>query len=146
MAKVAKVKAVPEKAVAPSGPEQVASYFSKLDHPLKKVMESVREIILSTNKEITEHIKWNAPSFCIDDDDRITFNLYRNECVLLVFHRGAKVKAAKAKGPLLEDTTGLLQWITNDRATIKLFSEKEVKDKKHLLKNVVKEWIAVTRD
>ncbi len=105
MAKSAKPKTATKKAPALSGEEQVTSFISKTEHPLKKVMEEVRALILSTNKQITEHIKWNAPSFCIDGDDRITFNLSKSDYLLLVFHRGAKVKDSKGKGPLFDDTS-----------------------------------------
>jgi uncharacterized protein YdhG (YjbR/CyaY superfamily) len=44
-----------------SQPREVDEYMSKLKHPLKKVVEALRQIILATNKEIGEEIKWNAP-------------------------------------------------------------------------------------
>jgi hypothetical protein len=53
-------------------------------------VEAVREIILSTHSGINEQIKWNAPSFGIDGDDRITFRLQPGDRVQLVFHRGAQ--------------------------------------------------------
>lgn len=59
-----------------SGPEQVAKFMSSLEHPFKEEIAEVRKIILGTNSRITEKIKWNAPSFCVDDEDRITFNLH----------------------------------------------------------------------
>lgn len=113
-----------------------------VQHPLKKVVEEVRVIILSVDNGITEHIKWNAPSFCFDGDDRITFNLSKNDSILLIFHRGAKVKDNKSKEPLFKDTTGLLQWLAPDRAVIKIQSIEEVADKKASLKKVVKQWLA----
>src|SRR5512137_2443749 len=99
-----------------TGPEEVANFFADLDHPLKNVMEEVREVILSCDKTITEHIKWKAPSFCHNGDDRVTFNLYRDGSLLLIFHRGAKVKDSKGKGRLIDDPTGLLEWLADDRA------------------------------
>jgi len=107
-------------------------------------MEALREIVLSANKGITEHIKWNAPSFCFNGEDRVTFYLHKNEYILIVFHRGAKVKDRKGNGPLFKDTTGLLEWVSNDRAIVKLFSIQEVNAKKDLLKKVMKQWIKLT--
>jgi len=133
-----------KKASSLTGAEAVADFMAHLDHPLKKAMEVTREIILSANKQLTEHIKWNAPSFCVNGDDRVTFNLYKNDCLLLVFHRGAKVKDTKGKGPLFKDTTGLLEWVSPDRATVKLTSLQEVTAKKTKLKSVVKKWISAT--
>lgn len=124
-----------------SGPEQVADFFANIDHPLEPAMEKVREIILASDDAITEQIKWKGPSFCYNGDDRVTFNV-RDNAVLLIFHRGAKVKDSTGGGRLIEDPSGLLQWITDDRATIKFTSEGEVDEKASDLTKVVRLWIA----
>jgi flagellar motor switch protein FliG len=59
-----------------SGHQQVVEFLNNLEHPLKKEIEEVRQIILSANPHINERIKWKAPSFCIEDEDRVTFNLH----------------------------------------------------------------------
>ena len=64
-----------------------------LDHSLKDGIERLRAAILDSNDRITEHIKWNAPSFCYAGEDRVTFRLYPEDRVQLIFHRGAKVKS-----------------------------------------------------
>ena len=46
-----------------SNSNEVDEYMQQLDHPLKHIMEALRKIILNTDKEVGEHIKWNAPSF-----------------------------------------------------------------------------------
>lgn len=38
-------------------------FMAQLEHPLKREIEEVRMIILSTDDGVTEHIKWKAPSF-----------------------------------------------------------------------------------
>ncbi|MBK8303299.1 MAG: DUF1801 domain-containing protein [Pyrinomonadaceae bacterium] len=123
-----------------TGPEQVADFFATLDHPLKGAMKKVREIILSSDDTITEQIKWKGPSFCYNGDDRVTFNV-RDGSVLLIFHRGAKVKDSTGGGRLIDDPTGLLEWITDDRATVKFTSEDEVDLKKDDLTKVVRLWV-----
>lgn len=125
-----------------SGPEQVADFFANLDHPLKSVMEEVREIVLSCDKTISEHIKWKAPSFCHNGDDRVTFNLYRDGSLLLIFHRGAKVKDSHSKGRLIDDPTGLLEWHSDDRASLKITDAKDLAEKQATIMTLVKLWIA----
>jgi uncharacterized protein YdhG (YjbR/CyaY superfamily) len=127
-----------------SGPEQVADFMLTAKHPLKKAMATLQEIIHSANKNITEHIKWNAPSFCFGGDDRITFNLHKADCVMIIFHCGAKGKEMKGKEPIFKDTTGLLEWLSNERAVIKIYSLDEVNQKKANLIKVVKQWIKET--
>ncbi|MBK6722155.1 MAG: DUF1801 domain-containing protein [Acidobacteria bacterium] len=124
-----------------SGPEQVADFFANIDHPLEPAMEKIREVILAADETITEQIKWKGPSFCYNSDDRVTFNV-RNDALLLIFHRGAKIKDSTGSGRLIEDPTGLLQWITDDRATIKFTSEDEVDQKRSELTKVIQLWIA----
>jgi len=47
----------------PSEPDKVDAYMKKLKHPLAEVAEALRKIISSTDSEIGEEIKWNAPAF-----------------------------------------------------------------------------------
>ena len=143
---MAKTTTPRKKAPAPSGTEQVKEFIQTSKHPLKKAVEEIREIILSADKRITEHIKWNAPSFCFNGDDRITFNLSKNDRILLIFHRGAKVKDSKSKEQLFEDTTGMLEWLAHDRAVVKIQTIEEVAGKKAVLTKVVKRWLSATTE
>ncbi|QYR21440.1 DUF1801 domain-containing protein [Paenibacillus sp. sptzw28] len=127
-----------------SGRQQVLEFLNDLEHPLKEEIEEVRKIILSANDSITEHIKWNAPSFCFNNEDRITFNLQGKGFFRLVFHCGAKVKDHAMNKPLFEDTSGLLGWVTADRAIIKLTDRLDVESKRAKLTEVVTEWIKFT--
>lgn len=123
-----------------SGGEQVTTVLKTLEHPLKDVVEAVREIILIANLGITEHIKWNAPSFCFGGEDRITMNLRSNDFLLLIFHRGAKVKTDIVK---IDDPRNLLTWLSADRATAKFFNMDEVVFKKEALVELVNRWIEI---
>ncbi|WP_316569392.1 DUF1801 domain-containing protein [Neobacillus sp. YIM B06451] len=127
-----------------TGPEQVAEFMAKLDHPLKEEIEEVRKIILNSDTRITEHIKWNAPSFLIENDDRITFNLKGKGFFRLIFHCGAKKNPETKKEPLFVDHTGLLEWQTNDRALVNFSNKNDVKAKEERLRTVIGEWIRIT--
>jgi hypothetical protein len=117
---------------------EIDAFLRELNHPLRAEMERVRSIILAANPEITEHIKWKAPSFRFDGEDRVTFNLRAKDGIQLVFHRGAKVKAAK--GFEFKDATGLMEWVAADRALVKFKDMQDVKSKKAALTEVVKKW------
>lgn len=54
---------------------EVTEFLRGLEHPLKDGIQELRVAILASDDEITEHIKWNAPSFCFRGDDRVTFRL-----------------------------------------------------------------------
>ncbi len=121
---------------------QVDAFLAQLQHPLKEAIGEVRRIMLGAHPELTEHIKWNAPSYCYRGDDRVTFNLHGEGFFRLVFHCGAKVKAVKPAGRLLDDATGLLEWVTNDRATVAFTGVPDVHAKEAALGRVVRQWIA----
>ncbi|WP_240703001.1 DUF1801 domain-containing protein [Cohnella luojiensis] len=127
-----------------SGHEQVVEYMNNLEHPLKNEIEEVRQIILSANNQITEHIKWNAPSFCFNNEDKVTFNLQGEGFIRLIFHRGAKAKENVGKDPLFVDNTGLLDWVSGDRAIVKLTDMNDVKAKKDKLAELTAKWIEAT--
>ena len=121
--------------------DKVNQFMSDLNHPLKAEVEAVRAIILGANPQITEHIKWNAPSFQYDDEDRVTFNLHRQDRIQLIFHRGAKVKASDDFA--FEDSTGLLEWAAKDRGIVTLRDMQDVKAKEAALIEVVNQWIQI---
>jgi hypothetical protein len=126
-----------------SEPDKVDTYMSKLDHPLKDVVQALRELILSTDDEIGEEIKWNAPTFFYSGKmrsfnpkeykrDLIVFNLFKKDCVRLVFPSGAKVN----------DTSGLLEGTYADgRRLAHFYSLEDVNSKKEAMQRVIKEWL-----
>jgi len=129
-----------------SGAEQVTEYIQNLEHPLKAEIENTRIIILGISDQISEHIKWNAPSFCINNQDRITFNFHVKEGFRLVFHCGSKKTEHKKTENLFIDETKLLNWITGDRATIHITSVSDFKNKREKLIAVATKWMEVTKD
>ena len=135
----------PKRSAKLSGHEQVVEFLNALEHPLKNEIEEVRKMVLAADERITEQIKWNAPSFCIGNDDRITFNLQGKGFFRLIFHCGAKSKSSKGNGPIIEDATGLLEWAADDRAIVKLSSMKEIEEKRDKLRELVAKWMEATK-
>ena len=72
-------------------PETVEAYLDALVHARADDVRTVRAALLTLDG-VTERVKWNAPSCCIDGDDRITFRLQPGDRVELVFHRGARTR------------------------------------------------------
>lgn len=126
-----------------TGSQEVINFLNALEHPLKKEIERIRKIILSANKDLTEHIKWNAPSFCFEGDDKITMRIYPVKNIQLIFHRGAKVKQ-QPKTKLINDDSGILIWKENDRAVMTLTSMEDIKSKKIHILEIVNKWLSAT--
>ena len=110
--------------------EEVDAFMENLDHPFKAEVEAVRKIIKKVNKGITEEIKWKAPSFSYKGY-MVTFNLWENGRVHLVFHNGA----------ILTDKGELLEGDYPDRRMMYFSDMQDVKAKKSALESFVKEWI-----
>lgn len=122
----------------------VNRYMQELDHPLKAEIERVRSIILDSCDGITEHIKWNAPSFCYGGDDRVTLKLYPPTAVQLIFHRGANAK--DNSNFTFDDDTGLLKWPARDRAVLTLRSMADIEAHGDTLRQLVNRWLEATLD
>lgn len=82
-----------------SNTEAVNEFMSNLEHPFKAEVQAVREIIKGVNQDITEQIKWNAPSFSCKGHYLVTFNLRAQKNVHLVFHNP---EISKVKSDILE--------------------------------------------
>lgn len=134
-----------QKVRKPSTPAEVNKYMKALKHPLADVVQALRDIILDVDPEIGEEIKWNAPSFfytgeLVPSDPKlykryfVVFNLFRKDCIRLVFWGGAKVK----------DTSGFLEGAYADGRRLAMFyGMDDVKSKQKALRNVVKRQLKI---
>lgn len=115
----------------------VNAYMAALDHPLKAEIEALRNTIRGVDKGISEHIKWNAPSF-VFNDDFATFKLRPATSVQIIFHTGAKSKGKKVR---IDDPDGLLKWAADDRAVATFLDAKQVRARQAALAAIVRQWI-----
>jgi hypothetical protein len=123
-----------------NGTEEVTNFLSELNHPLKKEIEQIRKIVLGTNKTLTENIKWNAPNFCFEGEDRITMRIYPPKQIQIIFHRGAKVQKLQDKN-LIADDKGLLIWKTTDRAVVTFANMADIKLNTQYLIEIINNWL-----
>ena len=124
--------------------EQVTEHIQKLEPALAEIIGTIRQIILKTDKEIGEYIKWNNPSFYYTGDmkpfdpkeykrDIVVMNLHKGR-IMLVFPSGAKVN----------DTSGLLEGDYKDGRRLVIFKDNnDVKAKEEALQKVIKTWISL---
>ena len=85
-----------------TGSEQVTEHISKLPQTIQPAVEYLRQVILSIDTEIGEHIKWNSPAFYFSGEmkpfdpkeykrDILVMNL-RNEKIMCVLPTGMKIE------------------------------------------------------
>src|SRR5262245_40754128 len=95
---------------------------------------------LSADPQITEGIKWNAPSFYCKGWFA-TANVRGKDSVMVVFHMGAKVKDNSTAGATIEDTSGLLEWAAKERALARFSGVEDFNAKQPAFKAVVTQWV-----
>jgi uncharacterized protein YdhG (YjbR/CyaY superfamily) len=116
---------------AADGTKQVDTFLEALDHPLKSEVQQVREIIKGANKNVTEQIKWNAPSFSYNGEYLVTFNLRPTDRIHLVFHNPM---ISKVKSKLLEGDY-------KDRRMAYFANMQEIQAKRAVLAKALKDLI-----
>ncbi|CAD0002648.1 DUF1801 domain-containing protein [Flavobacterium salmonis] len=125
---------------------EVTEFLNELNHPFRKEIEELRDHILVSNKNLTENIKWNAPNYCFENEDRITMRIQpMTTKVQLIFHRGAK-KQEQPKDRLIANKSKMLVWKENDRAVITFKNSQEIKKGKDELEKIINEWIKPTKN
>jgi len=124
--------------------EQVTQHIQTLDSTIRDTIQLLREIILDTDAEISEQIKWNNPAFYYNGEmrpfdpkeykrDMIVFNLHKNR-LMLVFPSGAKVN----------DTSGLLTGDYTDGRRVTVFKDiDDVKTKESDLRSIIRKWLSL---
>ena len=135
-------KEKPATAKKPSDEEQVTAHIEKLDPELGKTVEAIRKIILGTDKEISEHIKWNNPSFYYSGEMKpFDPKEYKRHIIVLNLHKG-RIMLVFPSGARVNDTSGLLEGDYKDgRKTVVFADIEDVKSKKKALQDVIKEWL-----
>src|SRR5688572_4485205 len=118
----------------------VDAFMAELQHPLKAGIEQLRSAILASNEQITEHVKWNAPSFCFGGVDRATFRLQPGDRLQLILHRGAKTRNDSADFRF-EDPSGLLEWLAPDRAVVTFRDLADIDARQAMVVNLVNRWV-----
>jgi len=129
-------------AISKDNSEQVTAYIQRLEPGFAKLINAIRMVILQTDKEIAEHIKWNSPAFYYAGDmkpfdpkeykrDIVVINVRKNEA-LLIFPTGA----------VIADKTGLLEGDYKDgRRMVKFKTLEGLEARKKDLQLAIKSWL-----
>jgi hypothetical protein len=120
----------------------VEDFLNDLSEDRRSQVNTLRDLILTSGPQLKEHIKWNAPSYVLSGEDRITFNLMNKQQVIkLVLHMGATHKEDKKGKPIMKDESGLVEWSSDIRGIITFNSIDDVTSNMTALKKVVKDWL-----
>ena len=121
----------------------VDGYIAGLNHPDREAIDALRRAILELDERITESVKWNAPNFLFDGQDRVTFRLNPGNRFQLIVHRGA-AKRDDAHEFEFVDPTGLVEWSTPDRGTLNMAGAKGVGATRRQALSLTRSWMLAT--
>ena len=123
----------------------INDFMSSLDSGKLAQVTALRNLILSVEPSLEEHIKWNAPSYVLNGEDRITFNLMNKQNVVkLVLHMGATRVEDKKGAPVLKDDSGLIEWSSDIRGIISFNSIEDVNSNLATLKEIITDWLSIS--
>ena len=116
-----------------------------LDHPKKAEAQALRDIIRSSAPDLSETLKWNAPSYMLGGEHVLTFNFSDRKSARLMFHCGPRRKETEGALPFMEDTTGLLDWQSDIRAVVDVRNADDLEHVGPLLPDLIRQWIAAVQ-
>ncbi|MDB5181174.1 MAG: hypothetical protein JWO54_937 [Candidatus Saccharibacteria bacterium] len=119
-------------------------FLNDLNEDKRLQVDTLRDLILKTEPQLEEHIKWNAPSYVLDGEDRITFNLMNKRGVVkLIFHMGATRKEDKRGTPVMQDDSGLIEWSSDIRGMVTFTTIKDITSNLIPLEKIIKNWLSI---
>lgn len=122
---------------------KVTQHIAKLPKEIQPAIEYLRQVMLSIDKEISEHIKWNSPAFYYTGEmkefdpkeykrDILVMNL-RNDKIMCILPTGMKIKT----------NTEILEGDFKDgRRIINFKNLEDIKQKEVKLREAIKEWLS----
>tara|TARA_R110000782_G_scaffold240059_2_gene326467 strand:+ start:889 stop:1290 length:402 start_codon:yes stop_codon:yes gene_type:complete len=120
-------------------------FMDVLDHPRKAEAQALRDIILATAPDMPQSLKWNAPSYTVGGEHVLTFDFSDKKSIRLIFHCGPRRKETQGAPPILEDTTGLLEWTSDIRAVVTIRNADDLEHARPLLPGLIQQWMTAVQ-
>lgn len=123
--------------------DAVDKYMASFKHSLKEIVEELRKLIMSSDKNIGEEVKWNAPTYFYSGPMKpsnpkeykrylIVSNIHYKDHIMLVLPHAADI----------DDGSGFLEGKYKDgRRLLRFYSLEDVKNKESELKKVIKKLL-----
>lgn len=125
-----------------SDSEQVSQHIQKLQPAEQPVVEYLRQLILSVNDKIAEHIKWNSPAFYYTGEMKAFDPKEYKRDILVMNLRKGKIMCVLPTGMAIKKNTEILEGTYTDGRRMITFADlSDIKKKEQKLKNTIKEWL-----
>lgn len=125
-----------------TGSEQVTEHNGKLSQTIQPAIEYLRQVILSINTEIAEHIKWNSPAFYFTGKMKQFDPKEYKRDILVMNLRNDKILCVLPTGMKIVNNTEILEGnFTDGRRVINFKNLDDIKTKEQKLRNAITEWL-----
>ena len=122
--------------------ELVTEHISNLPQTIQPAVEYLRQLILSINTEIAEHIKWNSPAFYFSGEMKPFDPKEYKRDILVMNLRNDKIMCVLPTGIKIEKNTDILEGkYTDGRRMINFKNLEDIKAKEKQLRNAISEWL-----
>lgn len=122
--------------------QQVLAYIEKLEPKLAEIAKAIRNIVLSTDNEIAEQIKWNSLSFYYTGEMKdFDPKEYKRDIAVLNLHK-QRIILVLPTGARITNEIDLLEG--NFKDTRKIINFKDLDDvlaKASKLNLIIKSWL-----
>ncbi len=118
-------------------------FLADLPQDRREQVNLLRTLISESEPSLSEHIKWNSPSFVYDGEDRITFNMHYPDRTMILLHMGATRKEDKKAAPIMDDPSGLITWNSDIRGTLSFQSLDDIQVNREVIQALIRRWLAL---
>ena len=119
-------------------------FLQKPDLPKRELAMELHRYLLHTFPELKSELKWNAPSYAVNGQHRITQNFSGKNKFRLIFHCGPKTPEQLSEKAVLEDYPEWIHWPSNDRGILDLSKETDLEKLRKPLESFVRIWLDKT--
>ncbi len=122
--------------------EQVSRHIANLPKEIQPAVEYLRQVMLSLDEEISEHIKWNSPSFYYSGDMKPFDPQEYKRDILVMYLRKDKIMCVLPTGMNIKVNTEILEGnYTDGRRIINFTNLDDIKRKEAKFRETIKEWL-----
>lgn len=126
----------------PTTSEQVSAHIQQLSPALQPAIEYLRQLMLSIDPMIAEHIKWNSPAFYYAGEMKpFAAKEYKRD-ILVMNLRNDQITCVLPTGMSIQQNTAILEGdYTDGRRMIRFQDLSDIQAKEAALRATIQEWL-----
>lgn len=122
--------------------EQVTEHIGKLSETIRPAVKYLRQVILSIDTQIAEHIKWNSPAFYFSGEMKpFDPKEYKRDILVMNLHNDKIICVLPTGMNIVKNTEILEGKYTDGRRIINFKNLVDIQAKEQQLRKAIKEWL-----